>query len=75
MDLVQMEKKAIFIPTPGQYEQEYLAKRFHRDGMIMQCKQEEFSLKKIESAAFYKGLPKPNNASLPSDLFRLFQGK
>lgn len=75
MDLVQMEKKAIFIPTPGQYEQEYLAKRFHRDGMIMQCKQEEFSLKKIESAAFYKGLPKPNNASLPSDLFRLFQRK
>ena len=26
MDLIKMQKKAIFIPTPGQTEQEYLAK-------------------------------------------------
>jgi uncharacterized protein (TIGR00661 family) len=75
MDLVQMEKKAIFIPTPGQFEQEYLAKRFHREGQIMMVKQEEFSMKKIESAPFYKGLPKPNRKALPINLFDLFKGK
>jgi hypothetical protein len=32
MDLAKLEKKAFFIPTPGQFEQEYLAKRFKRNG-------------------------------------------
>ena len=30
MDLTALGKKAIFIPTPGQTEQEYLANRFHK---------------------------------------------
>ena len=32
MDLVCLEKKAFFIPTPGQFEQEYLAKKLKRNG-------------------------------------------
>ncbi len=32
MDLAVLEKKAFFIPTPGQYEQEYLAKRLKEFG-------------------------------------------
>ena len=31
MDLVKLEKKAYFIPTPGQYEQEYLAKKLKEE--------------------------------------------
>lgn len=29
MDLIQLEKSATLVPTPGQYEQEYLAKRLN----------------------------------------------
>ena len=34
MDLVVLEKKALLIPTPGQTEQEYLAKRFAEKGIF-----------------------------------------
>lgn len=34
MDLAKLNKKAFFIPTPGQYEQEYLAKKFDKEGII-----------------------------------------
>ncbi len=30
MDLAKLGKKAFFIPTPGQYEQEYLARRLDK---------------------------------------------
>lgn len=75
MDLVEMEKKAIFIPTPGQYEQEYLAKYFHKKGMVLMVKQDDFSLSKINSAMFYQGLPKNQNQNLPDNLFSLFKRK
>lgn len=75
MDLVEMEKKAIFIPTPGQYEQEYLAKYFHKKGMVLMVKQDDFSLRKINSAMFYQGLPKNQNQNLPDNLFSLFKRK
>jgi uncharacterized protein (TIGR00661 family) len=44
MDLAKLEKKAIFIPTPGQTEQEYLAENFMRDGICFAQKQAEFNL-------------------------------
>jgi UDP-N-acetylglucosamine:LPS N-acetylglucosamine transferase len=72
MDLAKLGKKAFFIPTPGQYEQEYLAKRFHRDGMVSQCSQSDFTVQKLELLPFYKGLPKAGNEELPKDLFSLF---
>ena len=34
MDLVNLQKKAILIPTPGQTEQEYLANRFFKKGIF-----------------------------------------
>lgn len=72
MDLAKLGKKAFFIPTPGQYEQEYLAKRLHRDGKIPQCSQKDFKCEKLDTIAFYKGLPKVGENELPIDLFRLF---
>ena len=47
MDLVKLDKKAFFIPTPGQFEQEYLAKRLKRHGMIPYSKQEDLWKTKI----------------------------
>ena len=34
MDLAALHKKAFFIPTPGQAEQEYLAKRLKEKGIL-----------------------------------------
>ena len=45
MDLVKLHKKAILIPTPGQTEQEYLAKYLSEKGIFYSVEQENFSLK------------------------------
>lgn len=56
MDLAKLEKKAFFIPTPGQYEQEYLAKRLEKQGIVPFCTQEEFTLDSLKRVREYKGL-------------------
>lgn len=42
MDLARLRKKAIFIPTPGQTEQEYLAKRMEERGIAYFADQDKF---------------------------------
>ena len=44
MDITTMQKKSILIPTPGQPEQEYLAKYLMKKGIAYCVKQDEFSL-------------------------------
>jgi len=44
MDLVQMRKKAVLIPTPGQAEQEYLATHLQQQQYFCSLQQENFSL-------------------------------
>jgi uncharacterized protein (TIGR00661 family) len=44
MDLVALGKKAILIPTPGQTEQEYLAKYLHAKKYFFSVEQKNFSL-------------------------------
>lgn len=56
LDLAKLEKKAFFIPTPGQFEQVYLAKRLQKNGIVPYAKQEEFTLKDLENVKEYKGL-------------------
>lgn len=46
MDLVALRKKAILIPTPGQTEQEYLAKYHLEQGNFYSQKQVDFDLEK-----------------------------
>jgi uncharacterized protein (TIGR00661 family) len=75
MDLARLEKKAVFIPTPGQYEQVYLAKYFHKKGMVLMCNQKDLSIKKLKSAFFYQGLPVSITQQFPKNLFALFQRK
>jgi len=46
MDLMKTGSRAIFIPTPGQTEQEYLASELMRKGIAFSMRQSEFNLKK-----------------------------
>ena len=46
MDLYVLQKKVLFIPTPGQTEQEYLAKHHQKIHSIYYQKQERINLKK-----------------------------
>lgn len=44
MDLIKLKKKTIVIPTPGQPEQEYLARHLSTAKLVMSMKQSNFSL-------------------------------
>jgi len=56
MDLVKLNKKAFFIPTPGQYEQIYLAEKLQNDGLVPYATQEEFKIENLSKIEDYKGL-------------------
>lgn len=75
MDLAAMEKEAFFIPTPGQFEQKYLAKELKTKGLVPSCKQENFTLEKLKEIPFYKGLKDFKTQVDYKELFALFEGK
>lgn len=56
MDLAKLNKKAFFIPTPGQFEQEYLAKKFKDDGIVPSCHQDNFTIDHLKNIEQYTGL-------------------
>lgn len=76
MDLAKLEKKAFFIPTPGQYEQEYLAARLNFKGIVPSESQAQFSIKSLTKTGLFSGL---KNFGKPEEdfgqLFSLFEGK
>jgi uncharacterized protein (TIGR00661 family) len=74
MDLAKLGKKAFFIPTPGQYEQEYLAKKLKKEGLVPYTKQEQFKVEDLLETDFYKGLKTFENPIDFRLLFRLFEG-
>ena len=51
MDLLKLKKKAIFIPTPGQTEQEYLAEHLLQQKLAYCTNQENFNLETALQAA------------------------
>jgi len=56
MDLAVTGSKAIFIPTPGQTEQEYLGKMYHEKMMHLCITQNEFDIEHALNASdYYKG--------------------
>ncbi len=71
MDLSSLGKKAFFIPTEGQFEQEYLALFLEKERIAPFSSEEKFTLKDIEKIAHYKGFSYKKPA-LPTDLFSLF---
>lgn len=75
MDLAKLEKKAFFIPTPGQFEQEYLAKKLKEEGLVSFCKQDDFTVEKLAEIQNYKALMYYDEDVIWRDLFSLFDGK
>lgn len=72
MDLAKLEKKAFFIPTPGQYEQEYLAKRMQKQGLVPYSKQEDFRLTDLSQIMDFDGLAQFESMADFSSLFEVF---
>ena len=72
MDLAKLNKKAFFIPTPGQFEQEYLAKRLSALQLAPSCKQSKFKIEKLNEANAFKGLTALNFETNFKELFSLF---
>lgn len=75
MDLAKLEKKAFFIPTPGQFEQEYLAERLQKQQLVPTATQDDFSIDQLDRVADFKGLSSFNYKEDYKSLFNLFQGK
>ncbi|MEC9209038.1 MAG: glycosyltransferase [Bacteroidota bacterium] len=73
MDLAKLGKKAIFIPTPGQTEQEYLAKNFMKERICFAQKQSKFDFEKaISENKKYTGFSSHKNTTNWIDLFSVF---
>ncbi len=75
MDLTALQKKAFFIPTPGQTEQEYLAKRLKEKGIAPYAKQEDFKVKDLAKLCVYKGFENPQEVISLRGFFSLFESK
>ncbi|HEX8563693.1 MAG TPA: glycosyltransferase [Flavobacterium sp.] len=75
MDLAKLRKKCFFVPTPGQFEQEYLAKRLTAKGFVASCNQEDFTLGKLLEADLYSGLPQIEHELHWKNLFCLLERK
>ncbi len=73
MDLVKLEKKAFFIPTPGQYEQVYLAEKLQNQNWIPFSSQDNFSIENLNKIDTFQGLPKLQSNVNWSELFLVFE--
>jgi predicted glycosyltransferase len=66
LDLAVLGKKAVFVPTPGQTEQEYLAERLLQHGMCYSVAQQNFKLTDAMEKA--KGFTGFSNIELSGEL-------
>jgi uncharacterized protein (TIGR00661 family) len=73
MDLAKLQKKSFFIPTPGQFEQEYLARRLKRNSFLPYAKQDNFKIENLSEVSEYSGLPKLIKEIDWKQLFVLFE--
>ena len=73
MDLALLGKKALFIPTPGQNEQEYLAKYLEAQKIAPFVNQNDFNFSALEQMDDYLGFEK-HKMKLDLELFSLFDG-
>ncbi|MBK5277421.1 MAG: glycosyltransferase [Bacteroidia bacterium] len=64
MDLAILQKKVVFIPTPGQTEQEYIAEELEKRGISYYQKQKDFNMvDAIEKSKKYAGFAGWNSDS------------
>jgi uncharacterized protein (TIGR00661 family) len=72
MDLAKLNKKAFFIPTPGQFEQEYLAEKFQKENIAPYCKQDDFTISELKELESFKGFSDYTEKITWKELFDLF---
>ncbi|WPR72043.1 glycosyltransferase [Flavobacterium sp. NG2] len=73
MDLTKLEKKAFFIPTPGQYEQEYLASKLEQEGVAPFAYQVDFRIEDLEKIPQYTGLKNTKTTVEWEELLKIFK--
>ena len=75
MDLYELGAKAYFIPTPGQFEQEYLAEHLKQKGYADFSEQASFHMNKLKNIENYKGFghKKTSKNNLDRSLFDVFK--
>jgi uncharacterized protein (TIGR00661 family) len=75
MDMEKLEKNAFFIPTPGQTEQEYLAKNFKQKNICYCQEQNNFDFEKaITESRNYIGFSRLDSKIQDwEELFRIFK--
>jgi uncharacterized protein (TIGR00661 family) len=73
MDLAKLGKKAFFIPTPGQFEQVYLAEKLLKENLVPCASQEDFKIENLSVIHDYKGLPKIETKLDWTELFQVFE--
>lgn len=73
MDLSEIQAKAIIIPTPGQTEQEYLARRAHELGWAPALEQDQIDLSQLPDLEQWRGFMQPSCglALLEQEILRL----
>jgi UDP-N-acetylglucosamine:LPS N-acetylglucosamine transferase len=74
MDVAVLGKKAFFIPTPGQQEQEYLAKKLSEDKIAPFVQQHNFRVEDLKQLENYTGF-KIYKSEIDLNRFKLFQSK
>ena len=63
MELAELGKRALFVPTPGQSEQEYLARFHHRFGHVYSTTQRKLDIvRDLPRAEAATGLPRTSSA-------------
>jgi uncharacterized protein (TIGR00661 family) len=72
MDLAKLEKNAFFIPTPGQFEQKYLAKKLSEEEIAPNANQDDFKIEMLSKTENYSGLQTQEYEVNYANLFGLF---
>jgi uncharacterized protein (TIGR00661 family) len=75
MDLAKLGKKAFFIPTPGQYEQEYLAIKLQDENLVPYATQNDFTIEDLSKVKSFKGFAQFKNNIDWDSLFSIFEDK
>ncbi len=75
MDIVSLGSKAVFIPTPGQPEQEYLSKRLMKKHLYFSTTQKNFQIKEaIIKANTFSGLKITNDYKILKTRIKTLSG-
>ncbi len=74
MDLAVLQKKVFLIPTPGQFEQEYLYQRLLKKNLISGCRQREFKFELLKDLSI-KDLGVFDSGTALAGIFTLFKSK